>query len=115
MLPTAALLLVGIGLAHSYLGERYILGRLFRRDLPELFGSDVFTKRTLRFAWHLSTVAWWGFAALLTFQLGSAETSLRVISATFFVSAVVSLVGARGRHPSWVVFLVVAALTWWAS
>ncbi|MBA3657097.1 MAG: hypothetical protein H0W69_07085, partial [Gemmatimonadaceae bacterium] len=43
----AALLTVVVGLAHSYLGERYILLRLFRRDdLPHLFGSDVFTKRT---------------------------------------------------------------------
>ena len=111
----AAVLLLAIGLAHSYLGERYILVRLFRRDLPALFGSDAFTKRTLRFAWHLTTVAWWGYAALLLFQFASARTSLRVISVTFLVSAVVSLVGARGRHLSWVVFLAVAGLTWWAS
>ena len=33
--------------AHSYLGERYILIRLFRRpDLPRLFGGVEFTKRT---------------------------------------------------------------------
>lgn len=52
----AALLAFGLGLAHSVLGERYILRRLLRRpDLPALFGSDDFTKRTLRFAWHLTT------------------------------------------------------------
>ena len=111
----AAVLLLAIGLAHSYLGERYILARLFRQDLPALFGSDTFTKRTLRFAWHLTTVAWGGYAALLLFRFSSIQTSLRVVSATFLVSAVVSLVGARGRHLSWVVFLVVAGLAWWAS
>lgn len=58
-----AALALGVGAAHSYLGERYILIRLFRRpDLPHLFGSDLFTRRTLRFAWHLTTLAWWGFA-----------------------------------------------------
>jgi len=114
-LVAAAVFLLAIGLAHSYLGERYILIRLFRRDLPELFGSDVFTKRTLRFAWHLTTVAWWGYAALLLFRFSSAQTSLHVVSVTFFVSAVVSFVGARGRHFSWVVFLAVAGLAWWAS
>lgn len=108
----AAVLLLAIGLAHSYLGERYILARLFRRDLPELFGSDVFTKRTLRFPWHITTVAWWGYAALLLSRFSSAQTSLRVVSITFLVSAMVSLVGARGRHLSWVVLLAVAALTW---
>ncbi len=51
LLVAAALLAAGVGAAHSYLGERYILTRLFRRqDLPKLFGSDWFTRRTLRFA-----------------------------------------------------------------
>lgn len=62
----AAILAIVIGLGHSWLGERYILMRLFRRqDIPHLFGSNDFTKRTLRFAWHLTTVAWFGAAALL--------------------------------------------------
>ncbi len=40
----AALLLFLVGVAHSYLGERYILIRLFRReDLPKLFGGTQFT------------------------------------------------------------------------
>lgn len=38
------------------------LVRLFRRaDLPHLFGSDLFTRRTLRLAWHLTSVARLGF------------------------------------------------------
>lgn len=111
----AAVLLVAIGLAHSILGERYILRRLFRRDLPKLFGSDWFTKRTLRFGWHLTTVAWWGFAALLLSQFESVQTSLRIVSVTFLVSGVIALVAGRGRHLSWIVFLAVGAFVWWAS
>ncbi|GAA3930276.1 hypothetical protein [Luteimonas lutimaris] len=66
LLYLAAVLAVALGAAHSVLGERYILIRLFRRnDLPKLFGSSEFTIRTLRFAWHVTTVAWFGFAALL--------------------------------------------------
>ena len=62
----AALLAASLGVAHSYLGERYILIRLLRRDnLPTLFGGVEFTKRTLRFAWHLTSVAWIGLAGLL--------------------------------------------------
>src|SRR3990170_5805876 len=65
-LYVAAFLIAGVSLAHSYLGERYILIRLFRRnDLPKLFGSSEFTVRTLRFAWHITSIAWLGLAAIL--------------------------------------------------
>jgi hypothetical protein len=65
-LALAAVLAASVAVAHSYLGERYILVRLFKRqDLPKLFGSDWFTKRTLRFAWHITSVAWLGLAAPL--------------------------------------------------
>ena len=41
----AVMALLVLAIAHSYLGERYILIRLFKRDnLPKLFGSDDFTK-----------------------------------------------------------------------
>ena len=57
-LSIAAVLIGGTAVAHSVLGERYILVRLFRREnLPRLFGSDELTKRTLRFAWHLTSVS----------------------------------------------------------
>ncbi|SFD42135.1 hypothetical protein [Pseudoalteromonas denitrificans] len=68
MLVIAAILLFIMALVHSYLGERYILIRLFRRDnLPHLAGSDFFTKGTLRFAWHITSFAWIGLAVLLAF------------------------------------------------
>jgi hypothetical protein len=114
----AAILIFAIGSAHSWLGERYILTRLFRRqNIPHLFGGDVFTKRTLRLAWHLTTVAWYGIAALLLALAlspldASALTLSRIAAAIFLVSSVVALVGSRGRHLSWVVFLVIAGLVW---
>ena len=114
----AAVLVVGIGIAHSWLGERYILMRLFRRhNMPHLFGSDDFTKRTLRFAWHITTVAWLGAAALLLVLAShpvdaTARMFSRVIAATFLVSSIVALLGSRGRHLSWVVFLLIAVLVW---
>ena len=65
-LLVAAVIALILGPLHSWLGERLILIRLFRRDdLPQLFGSDLFTKRTLRFAWHLTSVAWLGFGVVL--------------------------------------------------
>ena len=112
-----AALLFGVGLAHSYLGERYILIRLFKRtDLPQLFGSDVFTRRTLRFAWHLTSVAWWGFAAvLLAAAQASPATVAVVVSLTFLASALITLAGSRGRHLAWPVFLAIAVAAWLAA
>lgn len=113
----AAALILVLGLVHSVAGERFILIRLFRRqDLPRLFGSDVFTRRTLRFAWHLTTVVWFGLAALF-FQLArvtpfSTAQLGATIAATAAASALVALVGSRGRHPAWIVFLVIGALVW---
>ena len=113
----AAGLAVLLAVAHSYLGERYILIRLFHRsDLPRLFGGVAFTKHTLRLAWHLTTVAWLGFAAILAGQALRPAAPWRVqgqaIAATFALSGIVALVGSRGRHLSWVGFFLVAALVW---
>jgi hypothetical protein len=113
-LTVAVILTIAVGAAHSYLGERYILIRLFRRpDLPHLLGSDVFTKRTLRFAWHITTLAWLGFAATLwVLGRGSAHAGIRVVSIVFLLSAVLTFVGSRGRHLAWIVFLAIAASAW---
>ena len=104
MLQLAALLIVVLGLAHSVLGERYILVRLFRRsDLPKIFGSSDFTLRTLRFAWHITTVAWFGLAALMWAasqgELGT-QSALRIIGYTAVASGFLPLVITRGKHPS---------------
>jgi hypothetical protein len=110
----AAFLLVAVGIAHSYLGERYILRRLFRRNnLPEIFGSTEFTTRTLRFAWHVTSVAWLGFAAILVVLANppvDPSTLGLIIGSTFFVHFAVALIGSRGRHLSWPVFLAVGVI-----
>lgn len=116
----AAALLALTAIAHSALGERYILRRLFRRaDLPHLFGSDQFTRRTLRFAWHITSIAWLGLAGVLIVLAGNAapprDTLLRVVAATFGISAVTAALGSRGRHLSWIVFTAIALLAWLAA
>jgi len=116
VLFAAAGLATLLALAHSYLGERYILMRQFRRDgVPKLFGATEFTKRTLRFAWHLTSIAWLGLAAILvkldTHVPSRAEFGMLLVG-TFGVSGLVALVGSRGKHLSWAVSLAIAVLTW---
>jgi hypothetical protein len=115
MLLVGSFLLLLIGFIHSYLGEKYILIRLFKRDnLPKLLGSDWFTKRVLRFAWHLTTLAWWGFAAILFFLSNPSDNAhaqiLVTIAIVFALSGVVSLLFSRGKHLSWLFFFCVSAI-----
>jgi hypothetical protein len=114
-LVAAAFLCVAVAVAHSYLGERAIIVRLLRRsDLPKLFGSDWFTRRTIRFAWHITSIAWLGFGALLLVLARDGVVNrsalLQVTGFTFIVSAVVAAVGSRGHHLAWVVFLAIGVL-----
>jgi len=119
LLYFAAVLAVALGVAHSFLGERYILRRLFRRDdLPKLLGGSEFTTRTLRFAWHITTVAWVGFAALLVHAgRGDLNTSgtLYIMGATFIVSGLLPLVLTRGKHLSWLILFAIGGIAFWCA
>ena len=111
MLIIATMLLVLCGLVHSILGEKYILIRLFKRDnLPHLFGSDQFTKGTLRFAWHITSLAWFGFAVLLMLMPESVPLLL-TISVVFALSGVFSAYYTKGKHLSWLIFFIISGLT----
>jgi hypothetical protein len=119
LLYIAAFLAVAVGIVHSILGERYILVRLFRRnDLPKLFGGTQFTTRTLRFAWHITTVAWWGFAAILAL-IAQRSVSLRNLSfalaVTFLLTGSITLVVSRGRHLAWLVFIFIGGVCLYAA
>ncbi len=115
MLYIGFILSVLIGIIHSYLGEKYILIRLFKREnLPKLFGSDLFVKRSLRFSWHLTTVAWWGLGAILLVYASEVEnvknSILLTISVVFIASGALSAGFTRGKHLSWIVFWSIAGI-----
>lgn len=109
--------LLGAGL-HSALGERLIFRSLSLDGLPAVAGSTLFTKRVLRFFWHMVSVAWLGFAVLLWRLAGRAtldatgQWTAAVIGWTFLASAILALAGSRGRHFAWVILLVIAACIW---
>ncbi|TRY33456.1 hypothetical protein [Aliiglaciecola sp. M165] len=111
MILIASAILVLIGVTHSYLGERYILMRLFRRDnIPHLLGSDHFTKGTLRFCWHILSLVAFGFAAILYNKSSNDVFTLCVIGTVFMVSALLSIYFTKGKHLSWIAFLAVSGI-----
>jgi hypothetical protein len=115
----AASLCFILGLGHSIVGERYILLPLCRRtDLPRLFGSADLTARTLRFSWHLGTVAWWGTGAIFCYMAQghlSPAIVAGVLAGVFLGSSVLTLVLSRGRHFAWLLFLAIGAIALYGS
>jgi hypothetical protein len=118
LLLVAGLLSALIGIAHSVLGEKLVLGPLFERgDVPKLLGSTAFARRTLRFTWHLTTMLLLGIGTIVMVLSLSPPNSqsawiLRVLATTFAVSSLLSLIGARAKHFSWWVFLIIAVFLW---
>ena len=87
-LLAGGLLLLGAAVAHSLLGEKLVLQRLFRRA----DGADAQSRRasddpTLR-------------------------ATLRLVAATFLALTVLSLVIARGRHIGWMWYAAAAVAAW---
>jgi len=117
-LLVSGVLAILMGLAHSLIGEWLILRPLRSEGLPAVRGSGRHTKSTLRFTWHVTSVLGFGTAAILlyfarqpSFDPGAVFV-LRALSVSYFICFGVSIVGSRARHPSWLVFLVIALLTW---
>jgi hypothetical protein len=115
----AVALIVLVTAAHSWLGERYVLMRVFERcELPRLLGSEENMRKTLRFAWHITSVAWLGLAAVLValVQPGAGVRSIALaVAATFLVHFVIALVASRGKHLSWILFLGAGLLVGYAA
>ena len=111
-------LALALGVAHSVIGGRRVVGPVCARpDLPPLWGSAELMRRTVAFAWHLTSIAWIGAGALLLVFASrlpeqSARLGVRVIAGTFLASAALAFVVSRGRHPAWAVCLAIAAAAW---
>jgi len=109
-----------IAAAHSYLGEKRIFPRLFNRgDPPKLSGSAALMRSIVRWAWHLTSLAWVALAAMLIALLNDPSQlpqSVGAIVATYLaIGAVVTFVTTRGRHIAWPFFLLATVATWLGS
>jgi hypothetical protein len=114
----AAVLTILVGLVHSILGERLIFRRMRTSGFIPVNGGPVLREphvRILWAAWHLVTVMGWGLAAFLAWVAfrvpGTApDFLLHATAATMLASAVIVLVGTKGKHPGWVGLLAVSFL-----
>ncbi|MEY4580540.1 MAG: hypothetical protein RL701_5243 [Pseudomonadota bacterium] len=99
----AVVCLAALALLHSLLGELGLIGPLLRHpSFPPLPPPAAFAKATLRFAWHITSIAWLGLAACLYAPAHVAET----LAVTLTASGVITYAATRGRHFAWAVFFV---------
>lgn len=115
MLETAAVLLVLVGAMHSFAGgPRLITPLLRQKGFPVILGSQRNGRVTLWFGWHALTLFWWALAAvLLTMSVDQdAAGPALLISLAFAcgICGLAAIVATRGRHLSWVLFLLLAAI-----
>ena len=116
-LMIGSLLMATLAVLHSYIGETRLLQKLLAKpDLPLLQGSIHYTRTVLRWAWHLTSIAWLGFVAIFfaLIQVPSvARQSLGVIlTATLGLSAFIAFAASGGRHLAWVFFLAASICMW---
>ena len=113
----ASLLAFIVGAVHSVLGEHLIFRRMREDGIIPTKGGELLRERHVRIlwaSWHLVTVMGCGMAALLLWLAMPASKPLinsiipLVILISMLVSALLVLVGTRGRHPGWIGLLLVA-------
>lgn len=113
-LTLAALLTVGLAIAHSWLGEVKLISPLLAPPHPAGLLSSRWARSVLRFGWHIASLAWVGLAGILLVLAHGAPRPagvLAVLAATLAAHGAVILVCSRGRHLAWPAFLAAAALT----
>lgn len=98
-LATACLGLLAVG--HSVLGEKALIGPLMTAPLPTFSMPETFARRTLRFAWHLTSLAW----LALAWALWSTDDAAPAVAALLLVSGLITFVATRGAHFAWALFI----------
>jgi hypothetical protein len=124
MLVTAGFLLFILGLIHSVLGEILIFKRMRDRSIIPTHGGDLLKERHVRIlwaTWHLVTILAWGIGVVLYWISTSAPAEtvpsvlvINTIVVTVFIGAALVLTGTKGKHPGWIVLLLIATLAWLA-
>jgi len=112
---TAAFLLFVIGIAHSVIGERLLVIPLFKEKSVELFREKSYMKNVIRFAWHITTIGWWGMAVVILDFAWIENPPVLSVHALAGISLLISVIifgFTRGRHLAWIVFMAISICLW---
>lgn len=118
----SGILTIILALAHSILGEWRLLRPMKNEVLPQikgipaLFNSADFSKNTIRFVWHVTSVFGLSLAAILfCFSnldvLNATEVFIvKIISAAMILAGLITLILTKGAHLGWILFLAIGIL-----
>ncbi|WP_040497388.1 hypothetical protein [Fulvivirga imtechensis] len=118
---TSACLLFLLGLAHSIFGEILIFKNLRATGsiIPSMFNEHLKERHTriIWATWHLVTVLGWcmGVVLIRIAYLASSQLLTFIvnsISLATLVGSLLVLIGTKGKHPGWVVLLIISILLW---
>ena len=111
----SAIILFLLGAAHSLLGEKLLLIPISKESSIVLFKQKPYLPSVMRFAWHVTSFAWWGIG-LVILKWAFSETPLpfaiHSLAGTFAVTGLFILGFSKGLHPAWFFFLVTAGCLW---
>jgi hypothetical protein len=101
-----------VAVAHSVLGEKVILGPLYREQTSGLLAARA-TRDIIRAVFHVPSLAWAGLGtAVLLNRLQSGSDLLPVTAAIIFaLSGIGNLVALRRPHPGGLILLAMAFAT----
>lgn len=111
-----------LGIVHSILGEYLIFNsKRNKGNLVPSKKSEALKERHLRIlwaTWHLASVFGWCIGAVLIKisveynELKSTSIDFIILSIiyTMFLTSLLVLVGTKGKHPGWVVLLLIGIL-----
>ena len=119
----AGILCFFLGVIHSFLGE-YLIFKTKRNkgSLVPSKESAALKERHLRIVWatwHLASVFGWCIGAILI-KIAVTENQQNIdiinfildsISYTMLFTSLLVLVGTKGKHPGWIVLLIIGILT----
>ena len=117
----AAVVLFSIGVMHTVVaewkGERRLVWRITQLTLFDSDDAkDLLAKRIVRLAWHLTSLIWCSCAVVLAY-IAFVEASgpiimvVRILASVFLLHSALSLAIVRGRHASWLGFLIVSVFS----
>ncbi|MDO7836276.1 hypothetical protein Q4610_14600 [Sphingobium sp. HBC34] len=118
VLLLAAVLTFLLAAVHSILGERLIFRHLVSENRWTEGAIGLLSARrwaALRSSWHLVSILGGGLGlVLLVLATVLPINESKVVGATFLISALYWIVGTRGKHPGWIVMLIIAVLAFLA-
>lgn len=114
----AAFLCFILGIVHSILGEIRIFStyRQHGKIVPTQHSTGI-KKRHLRIlwaTWHLASVLGFGMGIIILLLSKNQHAThllvLHTIAVTMAISGLLVLYATKGKHPGWIVFLLIALL-----